>query len=413
MNNILILTGYNDAMREVGDLCSANQRAYALRHGYAHETVREYQPGSHPSWQKMRLVLERLPARDAILWLDADTVVTDPLRPIQNDPLPGLHVSRDWTVPMPEDVVKHFSLGNFLATNHQPTFDILHAASKRTEWQNAELWEQQAIQEEYRNNPAIRHTVRIHQRRDFNPVALTEQTGGPETWQPGDWLCHMTHMSNGSRVAMFHEFDLAAMRSIVPNLPSCHETGYCADIRHIACLREILRAHPFRSALEIGVWQGASTAAFILAFDAGELANYTACDEGIQQEFMDVIGPHRYQWVTIRNERSVECLDRPDEHDIIFADGDHSEETGRDEAERIIRRQPLCVLAHDTRSPEAGHPECKGPPILREKLRENGYQITEDAKDRPGEQTKRGFMAATKCPDLHAKITRAFALTCY
>jgi hypothetical protein len=103
----------------------------------------------------------------------------------------------------------------------------------------------------------------------------------------------------------------------------------------------------------------------------------------------------------------------PVDYDLIFVDGDHSLETGREEAKEILRRQPRCVLSHDVNATAVGFGNCEGPAHLMDELRHDGWQILTDMKDRPGEMTKRGFLAATKDPEIVKVLERAFALTCY
>lgn len=400
----LVLTGADAAMAAVADLTSANHRAYALRHGYEFERVTEYPTGCHPSWHKLELIRDRLPKYERILWLDADSVVTNPTVKIEDiaGEFMGLTVSKDWTYPSPEDEIKHFSLGNFIFANCQQSAEVLRLASLRTEWMNQPLWEQQAIQEEYRANPEIRDSVQILPRHRLNSVPATRDTTGPEPWRPGDFLCHMTYLPNETRVAMFPEFDRS---QFMPDLPTWHETGMCADARHIACLREICRGWPWKHALEVGVWTGCSTVAFL-----GSIDTFTACDVGWTEEFRKVIHGRK---VRLAQRRSVEVLAGKEDYELIFLDGDHSLETGREEAAHILRRQPRCVVAHDINSANVGFGNCEGPAYLMDELRADGWQILTDMKDRPGEMTKRGFMAATKDPQIVTVLERAFALTCY
>lgn len=420
--NILILTGCDAAMARVGDLTSSNHRAYALRHGYDFERVTEYEPGSHPSWQKLRMVRERLPSYDAILWLDADTVVTNPMLRVVDVVGPwncprvqGLAVSKDWTHALPEDEIKHFSLGNFVFTQCSGSFKVLEAALKRKEWENRPLWEQQAIQEEYRENPEIRKHVQILPRRKLNAVPATPNTTGPEPWQPGDFLCHMTYLPNEQRVKLFPQFDTAGLRHLLPDLPAWHETGMCMDVRHIACLCEMVLGGSWKHALEIGVWQGASTIAFLAGIEARTVGHFTACDVGIQCEFRKVVDAvwDRSEVFTMAHMRSTEALDGPGEYDFVFVDGDHGLETVRAETELLLRRQPRLIAAHDIRASACGFGGCEGPAWLHAELERDGWRIVTDAQDRPGEMTKRGFLAATKDPEVHRMVKRAFALTCY
>lgn len=412
-NQILILTGCDHNMIAIGQLTAANHRAYAIRHGYDFEQVTDYSPDTHPSWQKLQLVRDRLPGYSAVVWLDADTIITNPRKRIeaftQHEQF-ALHVSTDWTHPLPEDEVKHFSMGNFIFVNCDVAYEIIDAALARSEWANTPLWEQQALQEEFRANIEIRPYVCIHPRRTLNAVPATTSTPGPEPWEPGDFLCHLTYLPNATREAMFWPYDLHGIHSTVPLLPDWHETVMCADIRHIACMQEILMSHKWESALEIGVWQGASTAAFMHALDAKQVGTYTACDVGIQEQFLAVVGDRK---ITTRQQASIEVLAEPTKYDLIFADGDHSIETVREEVRHLIRRQPRMIFAHDTTAEIVGFGGCEGPSYLHTALQQDGWMIITDSARRPGEKTERGLLVATKEPALWKIAQRAFAITCY
>ena len=405
---ILVLTGADAAMARVADLTSANHRAYATRHGYDFERVTEYPTDCHPSWHKLALIKARLPHYEGILWLDADSVITNPAIRVQSLARgPGLTVSRDWTHPNPEDEVKHFSLGNFIFTNCPGSFEVLEKASLRTEWMNQPLWEQQAIQEEYRANPDIRQHIHICPRRTLNAVPALPETTGPEPWEPGDFLCHLTFQPNEKRVELFPFYDSVSMNV---GLPAWHETGMCMDARHVACLREICLGHEWERALEVGVWTGCSTVAFLDGLESGAINAFAACDVGWTDEFLKVTSGRN---ITYLRQPSVDVLGADREYDLVFLDGDHSLQTGIDEARHIIRRQPRCVVAHDVNSSAVGFENCEGPAHLLAELQRDGWTCIVDQKDRPGEMTKRGFMAATKDAEVEKAIRRAFSLTCY
>lgn len=412
MQPFLVLTGNDSAMDLVGDLTAPNQEAYALRHGYDFERVREYEPGSHPSWQKLRLLKERLSDYRGILWLDADTLVTNPLSVARMEGR-GFHVSTDWTWPAPEDAIKHFSLGNFYVDNCPGSFAVIEAALARWEWSNTPLWEQQAIQEEYRANEAIREHVHVYPRRTFNAVPATPNTTGPEPWEPGDWLCHFTYLPNEERARLMREIYMEQCHRAVIGwtLPTPYDTGMQIDLRHVAILRDILCGTYWGRVLEIGVWKGASTAGFIDASKNSSIAGYSACDVGFQPEFRQMATGLREPKEFLEM-RSTEALDLDRDWDLIFVDGDHSLETGRAETERLLRRQPRCIVAHDVFSEAEGFGNCAGPAHLMASLRADGWTIYTDGVDRRDrrEQTRRGLMAATKDAGTAKVIERAFAL---
>jgi hypothetical protein len=310
---------------------------------------------------------------------------------------------------MPEDEIKHFSLGNFIAKSTPEMFDIINLALRRTEWANRALWEQQAIQEEYRANPDMREHVAILPRRALNAVPATPKTTGPEPWQPGDFLCHATFIPFEERIAILQERAVEVFQSIVPLIPDWHETVMCMDKRHIACLYEILRLTRPQNCLEIGVWQGAATAAFMQALDRLDIETYTACDVGIQDRFREVIG-HRKN-MTVCNTTSEIVLRHANDFDLIFCDGDHGLETCQMETKEVLRLQPRIVLSHDTSAYDCGWHCCPGPKYMRDTLKAEGWLVIEDNKDRrPVEQTRRGFMAATKDQATFELLQKAFQI---
>lgn len=209
---LLVLTGYDDAIACVGDVTTPSKAAYAAVRGYDFFCERHYTPDSHPSWQKIRLLYDLLPRYDAVLWLDADTLVTNP--EIRVEDLiaghSGLVVSRDWSGCSEEDYPKHFSMGNFVFTNSPESFKLLDLMECRTRWMNQPLWEQQAIQEVFLDTPSIRPYVKILDRRAMNSVPWR---GAESTWQPGDFVCHFTGIPNAQRLRDMGELFPEVVRS--------------------------------------------------------------------------------------------------------------------------------------------------------------------------------------------------------
>ena len=75
---LLIVTGYNEAFREVGDLCVASLKRYCDLHPgikYAKWTMPDDYDRKH-SWYKLRVLRHVLPHNDYVLWIDADAMIT-------------------------------------------------------------------------------------------------------------------------------------------------------------------------------------------------------------------------------------------------------------------------------------------------------------------------------------------------
>lgn len=196
----ILITGYDDAMREIGDKTSAIMRQYAGRHGMQIQVIRKYSPDSHPSWQKVDAVVRAIQAGHNVLWMDADTVITNmdaaPWKQFKSK----LNVSRDWGYDATEK--HHFSMGNFFA-NRDSLMLFSMALKRRKTWANQPLWEQSCFQEMYRTLEEIRSGITIHPRRTFNAVPIMAQVTAQEPWQKGDWLAHLTGISNEERMEIF------------------------------------------------------------------------------------------------------------------------------------------------------------------------------------------------------------------
>ena len=208
MARYLVLTGYDDAMKAVGDRCSATHRAYAERHGYDHEVVRQYLPTSHPSHQKIRLLRERIERYDAILWLDADTVVMNKWFSI--DKFVGhrhvMDISVDWCAPVSDDDrperTTYVSCGNFILWNTPDTAQFIKewdSHSERYAVRPICCWEQDGLRAAMQASFWFNDLVRRHPRRVLNAVHETCTNrnfpdSAPKPYQPGDFLLHLTNV---------------------------------------------------------------------------------------------------------------------------------------------------------------------------------------------------------------------------
>ena len=201
MGKVIVTTGYDDNFAEIGDLTTHGKRLYAKKFGYDFSCKRIYKEDTHPSWQKIEHVIQLLASHETVIWLDADTVITNPNFDIIAECKPGLNVSRDWNNNHP---FANMSLGNFVTT--RDALQIWLLASSLYEWANKFDWDQGAVRRVYENNPDIRNLFHIHPRRLFNAVDSRIRPNVIEPWQPGDWLTHLTADDMGSRVRIAREF---------------------------------------------------------------------------------------------------------------------------------------------------------------------------------------------------------------
>lgn len=217
--DVLVLTGYDDAMASIGDRCVVTHKAYAERHGYKQETVREYDTLTHPSHQKLRFVKERIANFDAIIWFDADTVVTDAKHYRLEDFREGqdggllthvMDISVDWCAPPEDDnggpIRTHYvSCGNFIVWNTPNTSRFIsewEAASKNYATRSICCWEQDGLRAAMRN-PWFNAQVDRWHRKCLNAVHPTcvnrnFPDGAPKPWEEGDFLLHLTNVDRAA-----------------------------------------------------------------------------------------------------------------------------------------------------------------------------------------------------------------------
>jgi hypothetical protein len=209
--------------------------------------------------------------------------------------------------------------------------------------------------------------------------------------------------------------DLAPYSFDTPAYRKCYELPQvCMDKRHVYLMHEILTSWPFKSALEIGSFTGASTTAFIEAINSGkglgENGVATFCDVSIQASLIDVVCNCKEPGaVQITPQPSWTVLDTSMNWDFILVDGAHDLDSVTLEVKRLLTRKPLCVMAHDTNGPAAGISVCEGAVYLADTFKAlPDYQWLEDKEIREGEKTDRGLFFATTDPKLHEVASRIF-----
>jgi hypothetical protein len=205
-----------------------------------------------------------------------------------------------------------------------------------------------------------------------------------------------------------YRFDLSYARCFaVPQM--------AMDKRHIFMLHGVLCGHPFKSALEIGSFNGASATAFVEAINKGvglgESGVATFCDVQPTHSLMSVVGNCLYpNRVRITGQPSWDVLDSADDFDFVFVDANHDLASVTEELKRLVVRRPLCVMAHDTNARDAGFPGCEGSQLLKHTFGiMPGYYCIEDRKQREGELTDRGLFLATRDAGLYEVAKQVFA----
>jgi hypothetical protein len=183
------------------------------------------------------------------------------------------------------------------------------------------------------------------------------------------------------------------------------------DRRHIYMMHDILCAWPFTSTLEIGSYRGASATAFVEAINKGELMTATFCDVNITQSLCEVLWSCKDKSrVRTSSDPSWSVLDSDRKFDFVFVDGAHDLESVTLEVAGLLKRRPLCIMAHDTNAWASGYPHAEGAAMLAKLYRgKSDHYCLEDCAPRPGEETQRGLFFTTTSEELYRTAEDIFA----
>jgi len=190
----LVLTGYDDL--PYGHIGEESWRRYASYQGYDFLCVRKFHEGSHPAWQKMEIIRDHIKDHDWVFWTDIDSVCTNKEinvdRYVPKDPN-IVSASRDWG----RD--PGWSAGHMVLVPEADEF--LARAQKLVQWKNTPLWDQTAMRDSAGPN-----TVNVLPRRAMNSISADVWPNTKATWEPGDFLVHITGIPHDKRTPHMEKF---------------------------------------------------------------------------------------------------------------------------------------------------------------------------------------------------------------
>lgn len=197
----LVLTGYDDAFKELGEITTPGKEEYARRHGFFFYCMKSYPLKGHPSWWKMHHIPNLFHCYDRVIWMDADIVVTNPevVPPGES----GYHVSRDWG----QDSKEWYKLNNGCFCCFPDSVPIFRWVLDNREKYSQEFHEQNHLREYARHEDGGDGCqISVHPPRVFNSVPVEIHPSVVDPWRPGDWCAHLTMVALPERVRLAKEF---------------------------------------------------------------------------------------------------------------------------------------------------------------------------------------------------------------
>lgn len=126
--NICIVSMYTKEIEVMGELTDANKRAYCAKHGYSYNCHYGRISERHAAWDKILAVLRLLPYYDYVVWMDADCVINNMEKRIED----YIHESsgtfvHDVALSIADKRWHYVNTGVFILKHDQKSFDMLNA----------------------------------------------------------------------------------------------------------------------------------------------------------------------------------------------------------------------------------------------------------------------------------------------
>lgn len=201
----LVITGSTSAMREIHAVTVRGKQDWAALHGYDFLDVRQWHDESAVVWQKMALLERNMSQYELVVWLDADTVVTNPAWKAE-DFVQGqrsvVYASGDWGPCPEEDRWYWFNTGNmvvrWLGADSIRFFEAMWQRG-RDKWWNIWGFEQSTLQE-MKRDPAFANLICTLPGKMLNAVPRSVQEHTHNPWDDKDFVAHITGITNAHRL---------------------------------------------------------------------------------------------------------------------------------------------------------------------------------------------------------------------
>lgn len=226
MNNkrVLVLTGTSEILRtpeesdnkmeEVFDLTLPSKQRYAKKHGYDLLALRSFGSDKNKLFDDTELgflrelrTFEMLSHYDAVMWIDADSIITNEKFSIEDFQLDNDHcfyASWDWNGKYT------ISTGNFIIQRSNSTQEMFNAflnVGKHVKDTNQWGWEQTTMNLIYRKTDMGKH-MKVLDHKYLGAIPSKNMFNGiwdsrPDPqypWSDECFLCHITGVPNKNRI---------------------------------------------------------------------------------------------------------------------------------------------------------------------------------------------------------------------
>lgn len=194
---IAVVTSYDNNFLGVANVVMPRWRNYCKKQGYTFIEKVNCGSGRHPVWDKVYFTHQILPNYDYVLYLDADTLLTNP--DIKIEDFIALHPDKDLLI---SDDCHGLNVGVFIIKNTKWSLDYLEQVWNIERWINGILGEQIAMREILGYNST--NVVYVEQKL-FNAYKyeIYDKVFPSGQWNEKSFLLHLPGYPNDKRVTLF------------------------------------------------------------------------------------------------------------------------------------------------------------------------------------------------------------------
>ncbi len=201
-NKVAIVSCWDNSIDEIAQITWKTKEAYCQRHGY--NLFRgSIIPGRHPSWSKVYTVKYVLVNHDFVFCLDADAMIAGDADVVE------LLGDKDFAITLDMNGING---GNWIVRNCDWSFAFLDRV-----WNMYDRFATHPWNEQLAYGAALQTTLEDIEHVHFlanrainsNPVDCYPDYPWPEgQWQPGDFILHMSGLSNEKRFEALRKYGL-------------------------------------------------------------------------------------------------------------------------------------------------------------------------------------------------------------
>ena len=184
-SKLAIISHYNDAYKELGEMTRTNKQTYAIKHGYDCIVYNyDLQHAWSPMWNKVHVIKRHLGDYEWLFWSDADALILNYEISLEQ------FLDDQYVIIIAADH-NGINSGNYFIKNTPFAHEILNRMLENTTYAFKHYQEQSALAELIQKDKAVASVVKIVPQRTFNSyINNIKSKACNGVYHHGDFVLH-------------------------------------------------------------------------------------------------------------------------------------------------------------------------------------------------------------------------------